>query len=232
MMHLPSDDEIQAVLRYSWNIPYHNKYNCGRPQLLLQQQRASALLKRRFVVLSVSFMVIIIVIIAISTATVSAWMIPNRMVVVRSPLLLHSPPQQKLHIHGNDKSSSSDDVRTFMTDGTVADPAPASTNTTTIVDDTTMESNISHDELMYTLGINLGRQLGDVRALVHNGTELASVARGLLDTVVGRLSESEQTFYLKKRGQELNIFITERAYVMAVFVFWFVHVVVASCGYP
>jgi hypothetical protein len=25
MMHLPSDDEIQAVLRYSWNGPYHNR---------------------------------------------------------------------------------------------------------------------------------------------------------------------------------------------------------------
>jgi hypothetical protein len=79
------------------------------------------------------------------------------MVVVRSLLLVHSPPQQKLRIHGNLKSSSSDDDRIFMTDGTVA--TPASTNTTTIVDDTTMESNSSHDELMYTLGINLGRQI-------------------------------------------------------------------------
>lgn len=45
----------------------------------------------------------------------------------------------------------------------------------------------SHDELMYALGVNLARQLGDVRPLVKSGDELASVAKGLLDTVIGRL---------------------------------------------
>ena len=39
----------------------------------------------------------------------------------------------------------------------------------------------SHEELIYTLGINLARQLGDVRPLCEDGSELAVVAKGLLD---------------------------------------------------
>lgn len=69
----------------------------------------------------------------------------------------------------------------------------------------------THDELMYALGVNLARQLGDVRPLVENGEELASVAKGLLDTVIGRLSEDGQRNLLASRGQELNLLITERA---------------------
>lgn len=69
----------------------------------------------------------------------------------------------------------------------------------------------SHDELMYTLGVNLARQLGDVRPLVQSGEELASVAKGLLDTVIGRLSEDGQRNMLAQRGQDLNTLITGRA---------------------
>ena len=69
----------------------------------------------------------------------------------------------------------------------------------------------THEELMYALGVNLARQLGDVRPLVENGEELAEVAKGLLDTVVGRLPEEGQTQLLARRGEELNELITTRA---------------------
>ena len=69
----------------------------------------------------------------------------------------------------------------------------------------------SHAELMYTLGVNLARQLGDVRPLVENGTELAQVAKGLLDAVIGRLDDDGQRALLARRGTELNQLITARA---------------------
>ena len=69
----------------------------------------------------------------------------------------------------------------------------------------------SPEELMYTLGVNLARQLGDVRPLVEDGRELAQVAKGLLDTVIGRLSEEGQRQLLQRRGAELNQVITDRA---------------------
>jgi hypothetical protein len=78
------------------------------------------------------------------------------------------------------------------------------------VDTTPMEPG-SHDELMYALGVNLARQLGDVRPLVENGDELASVAKGLLDTVIGRLSEDGQRNLLAQRGHDLNDLISARA---------------------
>lgn len=68
-----------------------------------------------------------------------------------------------------------------------------------------------HEELMYALGVNLARQLGDVRPLVENGQELTFVAKGLLDAVVGRLNEEGQLLLLKERGADLNAIITERA---------------------
>jgi hypothetical protein len=71
----------------------------------------------------------------------------------------------------------------------------------------------SHDELMFALGVNLARQLGDIRPLVEDGTELAQVAKGLLDTVIGRFTEEEQVLLLQKRGTELNELIAARAYV-------------------
>lgn len=69
----------------------------------------------------------------------------------------------------------------------------------------------SHSELMYALGVNLARQLGDVRPLVESGEELTFVAKGLLDTVVGRLSEEGQLDLLQRRRNDLNAMITERA---------------------
>jgi FKBP-type peptidyl-prolyl cis-trans isomerase FklB len=69
----------------------------------------------------------------------------------------------------------------------------------------------SHEELMYTLGVNLARQLGDVRPLVENGEELTFVAKGLLDAVVGRLSEEGQISLLTSRRDDLNQLITDRA---------------------
>jgi len=69
----------------------------------------------------------------------------------------------------------------------------------------------SHEDLMYALGVNLARQLGDIRPLVNNGEELTYVAKGLLDAVVGRLSEEGQLALLKDRKEDINNLITERA---------------------
>ncbi|KAL3769980.1 hypothetical protein ACHAWO_008354 [Cyclotella atomus] len=69
----------------------------------------------------------------------------------------------------------------------------------------------SHDELMYALGINLARQLGDIRPLVENSEELTQVARGLLDAVVGKADEMTQREILQRRGDELSATIIERA---------------------
>jgi hypothetical protein len=66
---------------------------------------------------------------------------------------------------------------------------------------------------MYALGVNLARQLGDIRPLMENSSELTQVAKGLLDTFIGKLSEEEQRALLKIRGKEINALITERAYV-------------------
>lgn len=69
----------------------------------------------------------------------------------------------------------------------------------------------SHEELMYALGVNLARQLGDIRPLVENGTELSHVAKGILDCIVGRLEEEAQMALLSNRGKELNELIVSRA---------------------
>jgi hypothetical protein len=69
----------------------------------------------------------------------------------------------------------------------------------------------THDELMYTLGVNLARQLGDIRPLVNDGLELANVAKGLLDTVLGRLDDEGQRMLLASRGKELDDLIVSRA---------------------
>ena len=69
----------------------------------------------------------------------------------------------------------------------------------------------SHDELMYALGVNLARQLGDVRPLVENSEELTQLARGLLDTVVGKIDDEDQRALLGRRGDDLNNIIVERA---------------------
>jgi hypothetical protein len=69
----------------------------------------------------------------------------------------------------------------------------------------------SHDELMYALGVNLARQLGDIRPLVENSQELTQLARGLLDAAVGKLNEEDQMKLLGRRGDDLNKIIIERA---------------------
>lgn len=80
------------------------------------------------------------------------------------------------------------------------------------VDDTRSElEKGSHEELMYCLGVNLARQLGDITPLTENANELTNVARGVLDTIVGRLSEADQKMLLAQRGKDLNALIVERA---------------------
>jgi len=69
----------------------------------------------------------------------------------------------------------------------------------------------THDELMYALGVNLARQLGDVRPLVETSDELTQLCRGLLDTVAGKLDEEGQRDLLGRRGEDLNAIIVERA---------------------
>lgn len=69
----------------------------------------------------------------------------------------------------------------------------------------------SHEELMYALGVNLARQLGDIRPLVEDGMELANVAKGILDCVVGRVEDEQQRILLARRGAELNDLIVSRA---------------------
>lgn len=69
----------------------------------------------------------------------------------------------------------------------------------------------SHEELMYALGVNLARQLGDIRPLVENGDELAMIAKGLLDVFIGRFTEDGQSMLLQRRGDELNQLVAGRA---------------------
>lgn len=87
-----------------------------------------------------------------------------------------------------------------------ASPPPASPQLAT----KTLEAG-SHDELMYALGVNLARQLGDVRPLVENSEELTQLARGLLDTVAGKFDDAAQRNLLERRGEDLNKIIVSRA---------------------
>lgn len=64
---------------------------------------------------------------------------------------------------------------------------------------------------MYALGVNLARQLGDIRPLVETSDELTQVARGLLDTVIGKFDDEKQRELLRRRGDDLNKVIVERA---------------------
>jgi hypothetical protein len=107
---------------------------------------------------------------------------------------------------------SSDDATVVQTgkdpaEANDADPPPTATSNVSSM----AFSEGSPEELMYTLGVNLARQLGDVRPLVQNSDELTAVAKGLLDTVVGRLSDHQQQTLLARRGSELNQLITSRA---------------------
>jgi FKBP-type peptidyl-prolyl cis-trans isomerase len=69
----------------------------------------------------------------------------------------------------------------------------------------------SHVELLYALGVNLARQLGDVRPLVETDVELANLGRGVLDCILGRLSEEQQKELLQRRVQDLNELVSTRA---------------------
>jgi hypothetical protein len=46
---------------------------------------------------------------------------------------------------------------------------------------------------------------------VNDGQELANVAKGLLDTVLGRLDDEAQRILLSSRGKELDDLIVSRA---------------------
>lgn len=47
--------------------------------------------------------------------------------------------------------------------------------------------------------------------MVESGAELACVAKGLLDTVVGRITEEGQAELLQRRKDELNELVQARA---------------------
>ena len=61
------------------------------------------------------------------------------------------------------------------------------------------------------MGVNLARQLGDVKPLVESSDELTQLARGLIDTVVGKFDDESQRALLARRGEDLNKIIVERA---------------------
>jgi hypothetical protein len=46
--------------------------------------------------------------------------------------------------------------------------------------------------------MNACRQLGDIRPLIENSEELTHVAKGILDTVVGRLDDDGQRVLISK----------------------------------
>ena len=54
----------------------------------------------------------------------------------------------------------------------------------------------SDDELIYTLGVNLARQLGDVRPLCEDNNELAIVAKGLLDGTLSTVTCLHQSSFI------------------------------------
>ena len=107
-------------------------------------------------------------------------------------------------------TSPSTIVLPMAVDGEDATATDASAEKVGVLDEPPLDAG-SHAELMYALGVNLARQLGDVRPLVENGEELAQVAKGLLDTVIGRFSDEGQRTLLATRGKELNALIAARA---------------------
>ena len=107
---------------------------------------------------------------------------------------------------------------TTMTPLPNAAPGPSPVTVVTMMvesdDDDSSSARVepgTHEELMYALGVNLARQLGDIRPLVNDGEELAQVAKGLLDTIVGRLSDDGQRALLMSRGKELDDMVVSRA---------------------
>ena len=79
---------------------------------------------------------------------------------------------------------------------------------------------------MYVMGVNLARQLGDIRPLLvspndddrENETtkqqydkELSQVTAGIVDTLIGRVNEQQQLVLLQQFGNALNALIQERS---------------------
>lgn len=87
----------------------------------------------------------------------------------------------------------------------------------------TSQQNDDDDELMYVLGVNLARQLGDIRPLLVSpddneasatqqyAKELSQVTAGIVDTIIGRVNEQQQIALLQRHGNALNALIQERA---------------------
>jgi hypothetical protein len=98
------------------------------------------------------------------------------------------------------------------------------------------QSSQPDDVLMYVLGVNLARQLGDIRPLLISPTddtddddenengdsskqqrqqqyakELSQVTAGIVDTLIGRVNEQQQIVLLQQHGNALNALIQERA---------------------
>jgi len=69
----------------------------------------------------------------------------------------------------------------------------------------------SHEELLYALGVNLGRQLDDIRPLVAGSAELNNMAKGIIDVVLGRLDEPSQANLLMKRKDDINELLMSRS---------------------
>ena len=92
------------------------------------------------------------------------------------------------------------------------------------------------ESLMYVLGVNLARQLGDIRPLLVSPSddtdtdddndddddaknnskeqyakELSQVTAGIVDTIIGRVNEEQQIALLQQHGNALNALIQERA---------------------
>jgi hypothetical protein len=130
-------------------------------------------------------------------STADRWLKQDNTILAQSTIQVQSPSVNRRFMvldSMNDNDDSDDDDDEML--GKLSKPP--------------MEEGTA-DELMYALGVNLARQLGDITPLVENGQELAQVAKGILDTIVGRLTQDGQRDLLLRRGTELNAMITERA---------------------
>ena len=80
------------------------------------------------------------------------------------------------------------------------------------------QSPSPQDAVMYVMGVNLARQLGDIRPLLVSPDEtkqyvqeLSQVTAGIVDTLIGRVDEAQQIALLQQHGNALNALIQERA---------------------
>eukprot|EP00934_Nitzschia_sp_Nitz4_P009471 Nitzschia sp. Nitz4//scaffold5_size260463//174332//175649//NITZ4_001000-RA/size260463-augustus-gene-0.15-mRNA-1//1//CDS//3329555394//9461//frame0 len=72
----------------------------------------------------------------------------------------------------------------------------------------------SHQELLYTLGINLARQLSEVKSLIEDPEEMAHMVEGLADALTGRLDAMGQQKLLESRSADLDKLVATRADVV------------------